>query len=311
MLPPTLNPDLAVDLFGEKHLAPVLMAPVGVLTIMHRDGESGAAGAAADLGLGYTLSSASSTGIEDVAEANGEHGRRWYQLYWPGDKDITKSMLSRAKKAGYRVLVVTLDDPALGWRPADLDGSYLPFPRGIGNGIGFTDPLFRSCFKELHGKEIEEDLVAASAAWQRTLFSNMAHRWEDVRFLQEQWDGPVVLKGIQHVDDARKALKIGVEGIIVSNHGGRQLDGAIGSLDVLPEIAEAVGSHITVLFDSGIRTGADIVKALSLGARAVFVGRPWVWGLAIDGKDGVKEVMRGILAVCSLAGHSVAWKGES
>ena len=297
MLPPTLHPDLAVELFGEKHDAPVLLAPVGVLTIMHRDGESGAAAAAGELGLGFTLSSASSTGIEDVAAANGAHGRRWFQLYWPGDRAITVSLLTRARRAGYTVLVVTLDTPALGWRPADLDASYLPFPRGIGDGLGFTDPLFRARFRDAHGKEVEDDVPAASMEWQRTIFAGTAHRWEDVAFLREHWDGPVVLKGIQHVDDARKAVEAGVQGIVVSNHGGRQLDGAVGSLEVLPEIVEAVGEQITVLFDSGVRSGADIVKALALGAKAVFVGRPWVWGLAINGRDGVKELMRGMLAV--------------
>ena len=299
MLPSTLKPDLAVELFGEKHHAPVLMAPVGVLTIMNRDGESAAAAAAQETGLGFILSSASSTGIEDVATANGD-GRRWYQLYWPGDDEITKSLLSRAKKSGYTVLVVTLDTPALGWRPADLDGSYLPFVRATGDGVGFTDPLFRSRFKEKHGKEIEDDLSTASVEWQQTLFSQTPHSWEDIKFLQTHWDGPVVLKGIQHVDDARKAVELGVQGIVVSNHGGRQLNGAIGSFEVLREISEAVGLKITVLFDSGIRTGADIVKALSFGAKAVLLGRPYVWGLAIDGKDGVKEVLRGVVAVSTL-----------
>ena len=308
MLPSSLHPDLAVELFDEKHDAPVLLAPVGVLTIMHRDGESGAAAAAGELGLGFTLSSASSTGIEDVAAANGDGGRRWYQLYWPGDRDITVSLLSRAKKAGYTVLVVTLDTPALGWRPTDLDASYLPFPRGIGDGIGFTDPLFRARFKEAHGKEVEEDVPAASLVWQRILFAGTAHRWEDIAFLREQWGGPVVLKGIQHVDDARKAVELGVQGIVVSNHGGRQLDGAVGSLEVLPEIVAAVGEQITVLFDSGVRCGADVVKALALGARAVLVGRPWVWGLAINGKEGVKEVMRGILAVSCRIGPPMRYR---
>jgi lactate 2-monooxygenase len=148
----------------------------------------------------------------------------------------------------------------------------------------------------MYGKEIDDDIQNASLEWQKDVFSGAAHTWDQIKLLQEEWDGPIVLKGIQHVDDARMAVEAGVQGIVVSNHGGRQMDGAIGSLEVLPEIVDAVGDKINVFFDSGIRTGVDIIKALCLGAKGVFIGRPWVYGLGVAGKDGAKSVMQGILA---------------
>jgi isopentenyl diphosphate isomerase/L-lactate dehydrogenase-like FMN-dependent dehydrogenase len=166
----------------------------------------------------------------------------------------------------------------------------------VGNKIGLSDPVFQRILKEKTGKEVSEDIVAASIAWQKDAFSGQAHVWEKLKFLRKIWEGPIVLKGIQHVDDAVMAADAGMDSIVVSNHGGRQVDGAIGSLTVLPEIAKAVGDRLTVLFDSGIRTGTDVMKALSLGAKAVFIGRPWVYGLGIGGKGGAKEVIQGILA---------------
>ena len=182
-------------------------------------------------------------------------------------------LLRRAKSNGYTVLLVTLDTWTLSWRPADLDNAYVPFASGIGDQTGFSDPVFRRKFTEKHGKEVEEDIFLASREWEKDVFSGAAHTWEQLELLKKEWDGPIVLKGIQHVEDAKMAVEAGVDGIVVSNHGGRQLDGAVGSLEVLPEIAEAVGEKITVLFDSGIRTGVDIIKALSLGAKGVLVGR--------------------------------------
>lgn len=209
---------------------------------------------------------------------------------------VTESMLKRAKNSGYEVLVVTLDTWSLSWRPMDLDKSYVPFMKGIGDAIGFSDPVFRKQFKEKHGQEVEENIHDASLEWQGKVFPGTAHTWDEVQHLKDNWDGPIVLKGIQHVEDARKAVEVGVQGIVVSNHGGRQLDGAIGSLEMLPEIAEAVGDKIDVLFDSGIRTGVDVIKALSLGAKGVLIGRPWVYGLGANGKAGAKQVLQGILA---------------
>lgn len=197
-------------------------------------------------------------------------------------------------------MVVTLDTWALSWRPWDLDSAYVPFASGIGDQTGFSDPVFRAKFKESNGKEVEDDVFAASRAWETDVFSGAAHTWDQLELLKKNWDGPIVLKGIQHVEDAKKALEVGVQGIIVSNHGGRQLDGAIGSLEVLPEIVEAVGDTMTVLFDSGIRTGVDVIKALCLGAKGVLIGRPFVYGLAIGGKNGAKNALQNILAVGDL-----------
>jgi isopentenyl diphosphate isomerase/L-lactate dehydrogenase-like FMN-dependent dehydrogenase len=247
------------------------------------------------------LSTASSNTIEDVAEANGD-GQRWFQLYWPNDPELCISILNRAAKAGFSTLVVTLDTWTLAWRSHDLDNSYLPFIRGTGTAIPFSDPVFRSGL----AKPPEEDVTSAVLKW-IPLFTGTDRNWEALPFLREHWDGPIVLKGIQHVDDARRAADAGMDAIVVSNHGGRQVDGAIASLDALPGIANAVGDRLEVLFDSGVRTGADVLKALALGARAVLVGRPYVWGLAHGGEAGVRHVVRSILAdfdlTLALSGH--------
>jgi lactate 2-monooxygenase len=295
MMRDTLERDLSVTLFGKKYDSPVLLAPIGVQSLFHPDGECGVASIAAEIGVPYIMSSASTATIEEVGKANGD-GKRWFQLYWPRSDEVTASILGRAKKEGFDVLVVTLDTFTLSWRPLDLDLGHLPFVRGVGNQIGLSDPVFRQRFKEDSGSEVEDDTVGASIAWQRDAFSGQAHVWEKLKSLREMWDGPIVLKGIQHVDDARMAANLGMDGIVVSNHGGRQVDGAIASLTVLPEIADAVGDRLTVLFDSGIRSGTDIIKALSLGAKAVLLGRPWVYGMGIAGKEGAKEVIQGILA---------------
>jgi isopentenyl diphosphate isomerase/L-lactate dehydrogenase-like FMN-dependent dehydrogenase len=292
---------LGVNVLGTELPAPVLLAPVGVQSILHPDGELATARAAAELGVPMVLSTASSHTIEEVAEASGD-GPRWYQLYWPNDPDVCASLLERAKKAGYTALVVTLDTWTLAWRPHDLDQAYLPFLRGVGTAIPFSDPVFRAGLQ----KSPEEDLPMAILRWVQ-LFTGTDKSWDQLAFLREHWDGPIVLKGIQHADDARKAVEFGMDGVVVSNHGGRQVDGAVGSLDALPSIVEAVGEQVDVLFDSGIRTGADIVKALALGAKAVMVGRPFAYGLAHGGQVGVKHVLRSLLAdfdlTLGLSGH--------
>ncbi|WP_394613264.1 lactate 2-monooxygenase [Lentzea sp. JNUCC 0626] len=292
---------LGVSVLGTELPAPVMLAPVGVQSILHPDGELATARAAAELGIPMVLSTASSHTIEEVAEASGE-GPRWYQLYWPNDPDVCASLLERAKKAGYTALVVTLDTWTLAWRPHDLDQSYLPFLRGVGTAIPFSDPVFRAGLQ----KSPEEDLPMAILRWVQ-LFTGTDKSWDQLEFLRSHWDGPIVLKGIQHADDARKAVEYGMDGVVVSNHGGRQVDGAVGSLDALPSIVEAVGEQVDVLFDSGIRTGADIVKALALGAKAVMVGRPFAYGLAHGGQVGVKHVLRSLLAdfdlTLGLSGH--------
>jgi isopentenyl diphosphate isomerase/L-lactate dehydrogenase-like FMN-dependent dehydrogenase len=301
MLTDATKRDLSTTVLGTSMPAPVLLAPVGVQSIAHPDGELATARAAAELGVPMILSTASSYPIEDVAAANGD-GPRWYQLYWPNDNDVTISILSRAKAAGFTTLVVTLDTWTLAWRTVDLDQSYLPFIRGVGTAIPFSDPAFRAGLE----KSPEEDPQSAILKWIPT-FTGTDKRWDQLPFLREHWDGPIVLKGIQHADDARRASDAGMDGIVVSNHGGRQVDGAVASLDVLPEIAAAVGDRLAVLFDSGVRTGADVVKALALGAQAVLVGRSYAYGLALGGEAGVRHVVRSLLAdldlTLALSGH--------
>ncbi|KAJ4194761.1 hypothetical protein NW759_016477 [Fusarium solani] len=292
--------DLSVNLFGVKCPTPLLFAPIGVQKVHHPDGEAGMASLARELDVPYIMSTAATSSIEDVAEANGD-GRRWFQLYWPRTDAITISLLQRAKENGFSVLMVTLDTVSLGWRPWDLDVGFSPFLKGVGSQVGLSDPVFQEVFKRKNGgRTVEQDPDAAAHEWSADALSGKAHVWEDLELLKKHWDGPIVLKGIQHVEDAKLAVAAGVDGIVVSNHGGRQMDGAIGALEVLPAIAKAVGDKLTILFDSGVRTGADVVKALSLGAKAVLLARPWIYGFGIAGKEGAREVVKGLLAELDL-----------
>jgi isopentenyl diphosphate isomerase/L-lactate dehydrogenase-like FMN-dependent dehydrogenase len=295
--------DLATTVLGTTMPAPVLLAPVGVQSILHPDGELATARAAAALGVPFVLSTASSHTIEEVAEAAGS-GSRWFQLYWPNDDEVCASILDRARRSGYTVLVLTLDTWMLAWRPNDLNGSYLPFLRGVGTAIPFSDPAFRAGL----AAPPEQDLAAAVQHWV-PMFTGTDKSWERLPFLRAHWPGPIVLKGIQHVDDARRAVDAGMDGIIVSNHGGRQVDGAIASLDALPPIVAAVGDRIEVLFDSGVRTGADVVKALALGARAVLLGRVFAYGLAHGGEPGVRHALRCLLADLDLTVGLAGFQG--
>ncbi|WP_433335715.1 lactate 2-monooxygenase [Spirillospora sp. CA-294931] len=295
--------DLATRVLGTDMPAPVLLAPIGVQAIFHPDGELAVARAAAGTGLTTVLSTAASYAMEEVAAANGD-GPRWYQLYWPKDRELAASLIGRAKAAGYTALVVTLDTFTLAWRPRDLDQAYLPFLRGIGVANYFSDPVFQEA---VGGPVDASNRDAALMHWVAN-FGDPTLTWDDLGFLREHWDGPIALKGIQHPDDARRAVDAGMDGVIVSNHGGRQLDGAIASLDALPGVVDAVGDQATVLFDSGVRTGADIAKALAIGAKAVLVGRPYIYGLALGGEAGVRHVVRCLLAelelTVTLSGHA-------
>ncbi|ANP51183.1 isopentenyl diphosphate isomerase/L-lactate dehydrogenase-like FMN-dependent dehydrogenase [Streptomyces griseochromogenes] len=294
--------DLSVQVLGRALPAPLALAPVGTISIVHPDAEPAVARAAAAQGVPYVLSSASSTPMEQVAAAMGD-AERWFQLYWGKDREVTRSFLGRAKAAGFTVLVVTLDTPILGYRPRDLDQAYLPFLNGVGTANYFTDPAFRAGL----AKPVHEDPKAAVLHF-LGLFGDASHTWPDLAFLREHWDGPIVLKGVLHPADARLAADAGMDGVVVSNHGGRQVAGSVAAADALPRVAAAVGDRLTVLFDSGVRTGADVFKALALGARAVLLGRPYVYGLGLDGQPGVEHVIRCLLAefdlTLALSGHA-------
>jgi lactate 2-monooxygenase len=282
--------DLSRTILDTPLPAPVLLAPVGVLGMVHPDAELAVARAASSLEVPFVLSTLSSKTLEEVAEAAGD-GPRWFQLYWPNEPELAASLLKRAEAAGYSAVVLTLDSFLLAWRPRDLEVGYLPFLKAQGIANYTSDPVFRAGLE----RPDDEDPFQAALRWVG-VFPHPTASWEELRRLREQTTLPLLLKGILHPDDAQQAIDAGVDGLVVSNHGGRQVDGAVASLDALPEVVAAADGRVPVLFDSGIRTGADGVKALALGAAAVLLGRPYVWGLALAGEDGVRHVLRTYLA---------------
>ncbi|TFK70551.1 oxidoreductase [Pluteus cervinus] len=315
--------NLETEIFGVKHTSPVFVAPIGVQGIFHPEGELASAAAAGNLGVPFIMSTAASRSIEEVAKAN-KDGHRWYQLYWPRTNDVTLSILKRARGSGFKALVITLDTMSLGWRPHDLERAFMPFGHGFGIQVGRSDPVFMGRYGKqpvlnehpafpyepevqdrlaLGGDSKAQEMVFFGREWLKECNSGLYRDWEDLKFVRENWEGPLVLKGIQSVQDAERALDYGVNGIIVSNHGGRQVDGAIPSLHALvtimksPKVREAQRSgQLTILFDSGIRTGSDIIKALALGAQGVLLGRPWLYGLIAGGQAGVEQVLKQTLA---------------
>jgi lactate 2-monooxygenase len=282
--------DLSIELFGRKLNAPLLIAPIGVQELAHKDGDLATAKAAAAERVPMIFSNQASVPMEKMASAMGDEPR-WFQLYWSKSDELVASLVRRADACGCDAIVVTLDTTLLGWRTRDLDHAYLPFIRGMGIAQYTSDPVFRAMLK----KPPEEDMLAAAQLFM-TIYSNPALTWDKLAFLREHTTKPILLKGINHADDARQALDYGIDGLVVSNHGGRQVDGARASLDALDEIAQAIGGRVPLLFDSGIRGGAGIFKALALGASAVCIGRPYVYGLAIAGEGGVRAVIRNMIA---------------
>ena len=327
--------DVSCTLFGRTLSWPLVLCPVGVLELAHPQADLAVARAARAARVPMIFSNQASFPMEDCAAAMGD-SPRWFQLYWSRSHELAASLVRRAEHCGCEALVITLDTPLLGWRVRDLELGYLPFLEGRGLAQYFSDPAFQRLIDD-PGEFAEEAVPPKVTPRALKLYYDLCRRFpgsflqnlkskrplEAVRrflrvytrldmtfdklaFLRQRTKLPILVKGIQHPDDARQALEAGVDGLIVSNHGGRQVDGALGSLAALPGVVEAVGGRVPVLFDSGIRGGADVFKALCLGATAVCLGRPYVWGLALGGQGGVEEVLANLRAdfelTLSLAG---------
>ncbi|SEP21569.1 alpha-hydroxy-acid oxidizing protein [Trujillonella endophytica] len=326
--------DTSVELFGRRLPAPVLLGPVGALELVHPQADLAVARAAASLGVPMVFSNQASVPMETCAAAMGD-APRWFQLYWSTSDELVESLVARAEASGCDALVVTLDTTMLGWRPRDLDLGHLPFALGKGIAQYTSDPDFRRLVAERAGAAPAPAEAAASArrdrqprptlaavralvgmarAWPGPLRENLRSplpraavetflaiysrpsiTWADLAWLRERTRLPIVLKGVLHPDDARRALDEGVDGVVVSTHGGRQVDRSIAALDALPDVVAAIGDRAPVLLDSGVRSGADALVAVALGARAVLLGRPFAWGLGLAGEDGVRQVVSDVL----------------
>ncbi|AOW22958.1 lactate 2-monooxygenase [Sphingomonas melonis TY] len=286
--------DLSIDLFGLRLPSPIFMAPIGVTGLMTPDGHGdlAAARAAAETRVPLVASTLSNDPLEDVAQAMGDTPG-FFQLYTPKDRDLAASLVSRAEAAGYKGIVVTLDTWVTGWRPRDLNTGNFPQLRGHVLANYFSDPVFRRLLQT----PPEQDPAAAVRSWAATFGKVLT--WDDMPWLRSLTKLPLILKGICHPDDARRAIDTGADAIYCSNHGGRQANGGIAAIDMLPDVVAAAG-RTPVLFDSGIRSGSDVVKALALGAAAVGIGRPYSYGLALDGAAGAAHVLRCILAEADL-----------
>lgn len=319
--------DISVELFGRKLPSPLLTAPIGVLDLVHPEGDLAVARACSTLGIPMIFSNQASFAMEDCAAEMGDNPR-WFQLYWSKSNDLVQSFLRRAEQCACEAIVVTLDTTMLGWRPRDLNLGYLPFSYASGIGQYVSDPVFVKLvgdpktaaqveteggfsFTKLFNfirlvsnykgggsftQKFRSKLPVTAVRKFTDIYSRPSISWSDLKWLREQTSLPILLKGILHAADAQKALDHGVDGLIVSNHGGRQIGGSIAAIDALPDIAQVVQGAIPVLMDSGIRDGADVFKALALGANAVCIGRPYVYGLAIDGQTGVETVLRNMVA---------------
>ena len=294
MMVDTTKRDLSIELFGLTLPSPIFMAPIGVtgLATQDRHGDLAAARTAAITGVPLMASTLSNDPMESVAKHMGDTPG-FFQLYTPKDLDLAASLVGRAEAAGYKAIVVTLDTWVTGWRPRDLNTANFPQLRGHVLMNYFADPVFQQRF----GKPIADDPAAAVMLW-ASLFGKVL-TWDDIAWLRSLTKLPIVLKGICHPDDARRAVDAGVDGVYCSNHGGRQANGGIAAIDMLADVVAASGG-VPVLFDSGVRSGSDVVKALAMGARAVGVGRPYLYGLALDGAEGAAHVLKCILAEADL-----------
>ncbi|WP_396656299.1 alpha-hydroxy-acid oxidizing protein [Microbacterium sp.] len=335
--------DLSTDFLGSRRATPLLLAPLGVMELAHAEADLAVARAAASLGIPYTLSNQASFSLEETATAAPD-GARLFQLYWSASDELNASLLQRAEASGCEAIVVTLDTHLLGWRTRDLDLAYLPFTRGLGLAQYTSDPVFRQLVREraragdegdaakvrmtpktvaagisiarkgapLTGAGLRESLRSplprAAVETFLDVFSTPALTWDDLVKARDWTSLPIILKGIVHPDDAVRALDAGMDGVWISNHGGRQIDESVPTLAVLPEIADRLAGRLPIIFDSGVRGGADAFIALALGATAVAIGRPYAYGLGIAGEDGVREVLRNIVAeldiTLALSGHT-------
>lgn len=316
--------DTAAEILGTPFSSPFFLSPIGVLDVAHRDADLAVARAAAAEGIPFVFSNQASVPMEETADAMGD-APRWFQLYWSTHDALVESFVSRAERCGCSAIVLTLDTTMLGWRIRDLDLAYLPFLRGRGIAQYTSDPVFLDVLQEALRQEPPPGgritLAAIGTLWELAgsypgsrldglrsglaraavrrfveTYSRPSLSWDDLAFLRERTKLPILLKGILHPADARAAVDHGMDGIWVSNHGGRQVDGAIATMDALPGIVEAVAGRAPLLLDSGVRSGADVFRALALGASAVGLGRPYVWGLAAGGEQGVREVIRNLRA---------------
>lgn len=317
--------DLGVDLFARHRATPLYVAPIGVLELAHPGSDVAAAMAGASLGIPVALSTQASTPMEKVTAAI-PGGPAWFQLYWSSSRELTQSLVHRAEACGCEALLVTLDTHVLGWRPRDLDLGYLPFAHGRGIAQYTSDPVFMRLVEDRAAAPRQGARPKVTLTALRTLvemstrvpgplaqnlrspvpraavetfldvFADPTLTWKDLGWLRSITRLPIVLKGVLHPDDARAAVDAGVDALIVSNHGGRQVDGAVAALDALPGVAKAVSGALPVLFDSGVRSGADVFVALALGASAVGIGRPYVYGLAAGGEAAARDVLKNIVA---------------
>ena len=316
--------DTSIELFGKKISSPLLLSPVGVLDLAHKEADIGVAKAADETNISMIFSNQASAPMEATSKVMG-NSSRWFQLYWSKSNDLVASLVQRAEACGCSAIVITLDATMLGWRIQDLDLAYLPFLRAKGIAQYTSDPVFQRLIDEEEEEKnqnpvkINFDTISnlielmrnyPGGFWQNlrskrplkavrkfiNIYSRPSLTWEDLPFLRAHTKLPVILKGILHPEDAKKAVDVGIDGIIVSNHGGRQVDGSISTIEALPDIVEAANGSIPVLMDGGVSGGADMFKAIALGAKAVCIGRPFVYGLALAGKQGVIEVINNFKA---------------
>ena len=325
MLRDVSNSDTSATLFGRTLPSPILLSPVGVLDLCHPDADLAVGRAAAKLGVPFIFSNQASVPMEEVSAAMGD-SPRWFQLYWSKSNELVASLVQRAEACGCEAIVVTLDTTMLGWRLRDLDQAYLPFLRGKGIAQYTSDPVFQAMLDEPEEEGLMppkrkitlQTLKAVYELMQNypgpffqnlrsgralravrqfiNLYTKPSLNWNDLPFLREQTSLPIILKGIHHPEDAQRALDAGVDGLIISNHGGRQVDGAVSTIEMLPSIKKVVGDSVPLLLDSGVRTGADVFKALALGANAICIGRPYTYGLALGGEAGVSTVIQNLWA---------------